>query len=394
MALVHVHGVGNRSGDDNEAGTALRDGLYRKFLIPALFAAPDRTRILNPVWGDQAAQARWGFASFPSSETEQLGGDADVEELLPGALVDVGDDPETCLLNTARRSMPDAVDALFTAAAVTHTDPASLDEFAAAAVRYTDSRESRFPRATEPQRYPWLDEVTDDEEFVERLDTEVLSDTPRDGTYESLGGSDSIREKLGYGLAAIRRSCVAMATRPTVGLVRALAGPRVSLLLGDVLIYLAQRGTTESPGPIVRTVADALDEAVAGADDGEPLIVLAHSMGGNIMYDLLTHYRPDLHVDLLVTIGTQVGLFEELKLFRASRADVPNGDEPYASTPSNVGRWLNVLDRSDPLAYRAAPVFGSVSDYTYPSGALWAHTAYLHQPHFHARLTRRLTEPQ
>lgn len=119
-------------------------------------------------------------------------------------------------------------------------------------------------------------------------------------------------------------------------------------------------------------------------------MVVAHSMGGNIVYDLLTHFRPNLVVDSLVTVGSQVGLFEELKLFAASRADIPGPGVDRVPKPPGVQRWVNVVDDCDPLAFRAAPVFDGVEDYTYPSGALWAHTAYMAQPHFHRRLADRL----
>ncbi|MBB4716917.1 hypothetical protein BJ965_006799 [Streptomyces luteogriseus] len=51
---------------------------------------------------------------------------------------------------------------------------------------------------------------------------------------------------------------------------------------------------------------------------------MAHSMGGNIVHDVLSFHRPKVHIDLLVTVGTQVGLFEELKLFAASDPGVPS----------------------------------------------------------------------
>lgn len=95
-------------------------------------------------------------------------------------------------------------------------------------------------------------------------------------------------------------------------------------LMGDVMGYFAERGTVVAPGPIVERITASLDEAARDAAvRGEPLVVLAHSMGGNIVYDVLSHFRPDIRVDLLVTVGTQVGLFEELKLFASSDSSCP-----------------------------------------------------------------------
>ena len=39
-----------------------------------------------------------------------------------------------------------------------------------------------------------------------------------------------------------------------------------------------------------------------------------------------------------------------------------------------------------------APIFRGAQDYVYPSGSIWAHTAYLRQPHFHARIASRARE--
>jgi pimeloyl-ACP methyl ester carboxylesterase len=125
------------------------------------------------------------------------------------------------------------------------------------------------------------------------------------------------------------------------------------------------------------------------ARDG-PLVVVAHSMGGNIAYDILSHFRPDLHIDTLVTVGTQVGLFEELKLFASSNRDLPTPAVPRLPALPNVDRWINVVDRGDVLAYRADPIFDGVDDYEYPSDAPWAHGAYFRQPNFHERLASRV----
>jgi hypothetical protein len=110
-------------------------------------------------------------------------------------------------------------------------------------------------------------------------------------------------------------------------------------------------------------------------------------MGGNIMYDLLTHFAPDLPVDLLVTVGTQVGLFAELGLFHDSATAAPPDRMPALSA-----QWINVVDAADILSYRVGPIVTGAQDYRYPSDALWAHSAYFRQPNFHSRLARRVGE--
>ena len=94
--------------------------------------------------------------------------------------------------------------------------------------------------------------------------------------------------------------------------------------MGDIFVYLVARGDLRAPGPIVVAVRDAILRAQNQAKPGEPLIVITHSMGGNIFYDLLTYYVPTMNVALWVSVGGQVAQFEEMKLFHASSSDGPN----------------------------------------------------------------------
>jgi hypothetical protein len=51
------------------------------------------------------------------------------------------------------------------------------------------------------------------------------------------------------------------------------------------------------------------------------------------------------------------------------------------------------MDRSDPLAFAASPVFAGAEDLVFCTGAWWAHTGYLTSCDFHARLARRVERP-
>src|SRR5205807_2167300 len=95
----------------------------------------------------------------------------------------------------------------------------------------------------------------------------------------------------------------------------------VTLFIGDVFVYLRTRDNSTSPGQIPKVVIDTLTEAKKAAPN-EPLIVLTHSMGGQIVYDLVTHFLPksqsSLRIDFWCATASQVGLFEEMKLFLES----------------------------------------------------------------------------
>jgi pimeloyl-ACP methyl ester carboxylesterase len=102
-----------------------------------------------------------------------------------------------------------------------------------------------------------------------------------------------------------------------------------------------QRGDRDHMGPIVADVVKTLQAAV---DAGTPVVVVAHSMGGQIVYDILSYYRPDIRVQKLVTVGSQVGLFEELRLLqKGKQAGCPDGPT-LVTRLDNVDEWINVFE--------------------------------------------------
>ncbi|GAA1560721.1 hypothetical protein GCM10009827_097530 [Dactylosporangium maewongense] len=386
MAVVYVHGVGNRFESPSDATGNTRDTLLRTLLLPALFTRPDNVEIISPYWGADGATFAWDLESANLTGIERLGPDDAgwISAALGGDPADV----ETALLALAKISLPDAVDLLYSVADQGPGTSSALLDFAPTVVKYCQRQICLQPDGSQLDRFPWLAHVRNDRELVRQLYAESL---PADGPLlEQLGDGDDVQHALARVLGRIRRELLAAPAGAAVSGARRLFGRTVATLFGDVATYLEARGTAEHPGPIVVDVITGLERAVRATAPGEPLVVLAHSMGGNIVYDVLTHFRPDLRVDVLVTIGTQVALFEELKLFRHKRVDVTRAAGLRMPLPPGVRQWLNVVDVADPLAYRASVVFDGVTDYLYPSGAAWAHTAYLRQPNFHARLAARL----
>jgi pimeloyl-ACP methyl ester carboxylesterase len=140
-------------------------------------------------------------------------------------------------------------------------------------------------------------------------------------------------------------------------------------------------------------VTKALDDAAARKANGDDkLVVVAHSMGGNIVYDILTHYRSDLVVDLLVTVGSQVAFFKEMGLYHEDAGQRPGPNPARVSKPAAVRAWLNVFDPMDVLAFAAGKVFEGVSDFAFSNQAspLDAHSLYFFRPGFHERLRARI----
>ena len=62
--------------------------------------------------------------------------------------------------------------------------------------------------------------------------------------------------------------------------------PKGIAFLGDVLVYL-HHGRTPSPS-IYERVREGLLALQPKDGEGEPMVVVTHSFGGEILYDLLT----------------------------------------------------------------------------------------------------------
>lgn len=178
--------------------------------------------------------------------------------------------------------------------------------------------------------------------------------------------------------------------------VRRPLGEFVTAFFGDVLWYVAQRGDADAPGPIPTRVLETLIAARASAPKDEPLVVLSHSMGGQIVYDLITHFLPqrpdlaDLRIDFWCAAASQVGFFAELGLFLEGPPDPPE-PHPFPS-PAHLGAWWNAWDHKDLLSYRVSGIFDGVDDTPYASrGTSWnEHNRYLYEAAFFQEMARRV----
>ena len=130
---------------------------------------------------------------------------------------------------------------------------------------------------------------------------------------------------------------------------------------GDVLLYQAR-------GENIRAfVRKRIEEATP------PVVLLAHSLGGIICFDLLVmNSLPK--VDLLVTVGSQAPFLYEINALQSLPFD-RSGDP----LPDHFPRWLNIYDPSDFLSYVGAKVFpGRVTDVKVNNEEPfpWSHSAY------------------
>jgi hypothetical protein len=367
MPLVFVHGVANRMSDAFNAGVATRDALFRRFVLRDHVRGDGaRVSVSSPYWGDLGARLRWGGASLPLEDFESLGADDAPYLALHASAQPAGkvESADRAVLDVARRSLPDAVDLLWSSAALVESGEAeALATLAAPARAYAVVHSS-------PE---WLDEVSNDQEMLTRLQLEMETQEPAVGgpgesqEWESLGIADAW-SALRRGAGKLKNAVTNVVGREASERIRPVAIPSIANFLGDVFVYLHQQG--DAAGPIRELIADEIRAAGKLREPADPLVLVAHSMGGNISYDLLTDELRDVPIDLYVTAETQVGFFEELKLFRTSDHSIPGDDlNRKVPRPANISRWINIFDYSDLLGFEVGSIIGDVEDFKYETGS-------------------------
>jgi pimeloyl-ACP methyl ester carboxylesterase len=385
MPVVFVHGVATRRNPDYERGVAARNALFRRYVYPALHW-DDRVDPFTVYWGGDAAEFRWHHASLPQGDAEAFGAAESVEDYLLVQLSG-GEDVDTSapLSSLARRSVEDAVDLIWASTAQEVAEAEVAQALAALAHRASD-------RMPELESDSVLTRAADDQEWLNALAARLEEAAPEsadeiDGV-EAFGGS-AVWDRLSEAVIRVQGAAGRLGGGAAAKLLRADIHRQAALFLGDVFFYLDRRGDRDHPGRIVSQVVQTLESAV---DAGAPLIVVAHSMGGGIVYDVLSYYRPDIRVKMLVTVGSQVGLFEELCLLQAGKqAGCPDGPTRVPKL-DNVEEWINVFDRNDLFAFATERIFEGAKDFDYSTGRglFAAHSSYFTMPSFYRRLAERV----
>ena len=168
-----------------------------------------------------------------------------------------------------------------------------------------------------------------------------------------------------------------------------LRGPMESFLpyfMGDILEYLLRRGTPQHLGPIPELMLGHLsDMQKIKRQTGEPIVVLTHSMGGQLMYDALSAYAPaqadleDLKVDFWCAAASQLGLFASLNLFVQHTS--PQGSLPPLG---NLDYLWNVWSPTDLLSFQSGGAIPHAHDISMSltGDAFRAHIEYIISPLF------------
>ncbi len=390
MPFVFVHGVNTRRGADYDREEQVRAAFLRQIVAPVVGIDPAHP-VFAPYWGRDGVSFWRNLEVIPKGrEVETFG--ADDKELPPSLGIGIAEGAVQSgdTFDALARRRPDvAIDLLFDAVL---QETRSEAEIMAVATAYRLSQE----RLADPAA-PWLETSTKDNVLDQVFD--VVS--PQNiGGAETFGGSlwglleEGAKRLALFGPDQLSHAVVAASRRPLT--------QKVATFIGDAFRYLAERGDGAVPGPIAASVLQSLQEASKfSREKGEPLVVISHSFGGEIVYDILTHYAQglDLQIDVWVTVGSQVGLFEEMSLLWTSPGRSDRNAMPREAIPSpqRVKRWLNIIDTNDVLGFLVLPTFtgavpGTVHDFKYNTGfpVTGAHSGYFKWPSFYKRLAQRI----
>lgn len=129
--------------------------------------------------------------------------------------------------------------------------------------------------------------------------------------------------------------------------------------IADVIVYQSHT-YREKIHTRVREVLERELGAGAGSAD-RPVKIIGHSLGGVVAFDMACLNHEPLHLEALVTLGSQPAFFHLLD----PREGVPPYEGEPVPLPSTIGRWTNVWDEYDVLAFATGEVF-RLADGTVP----------------------------
>lgn len=379
MAIVFIHGVATRSGASYKRDVLARNALFKSYLNVQLGLGLDRDPI-NVYWGEYGAQFRWDQASLPRGEVESFG-TLPYDDLLAVALEGYPASTDSSLCLVASESVERAIDLLWMDVAPHLASAEEAYEFGNMARLATD-------HITELNLDQDLAAIKNDLEWlgilVEKLNK--LADKPA-GYEESFGGNSFVQQ-LTESIDRMRSSAGRLSGKAVTHTLRERINQTTAIFFGDAFVYLDKRGTKKEPGQIIECIVRELENIPSN----EPLDLIAHSLGGLIAYDILSYYRPDIKVRNFVTIGSQVGFFEELCLLKRSEGGQCNVGPGRTPELKNINRWINVFDKCDFLAFATEAIFSNSEDYQYSTGkgVFTAHSSYLNRPSFYRRLAERI----
>jgi hypothetical protein len=416
MPLVFVHGVANRvdKRGNLESFEDYVEPLLRRYVAPILRSDPENAVIRLAYWGDEGVKFAWNGESRPRSVL--LGQGAAASPAVAERSAQLAALPDTRVVVRSAPASPASVPSGLIAAGsqggpalpqlkVLGPDVLSdlLAAFISAEMPPGGDQSAALIAADDAARDPAvrtaLAAAPDLQAEADVLRRAIESRIAADAGLIAQGTSPLSRV-----MDTVRETVSRVAGAPGAAVSTALLELRkplnnlVTLFAGDVFVYLQTRGDSARPGKIPTVVMKTLEDARTAAPN-EPMVVLSHSMGGQIIYDLVTHFLPATfggRIDFWAAAASQVGLFEEEKLFLAKdpKYSAANGNKVPFPDRKYLGGWWNVWDSNDVISYTADPIFEGVDDESYNSGVsvIQAHGEYLQRPSFYRKFAAKLTE--
>ena len=433
MPIVYIHGVATRNDDTLYAAELKRRLTFlERYIAPAIADDPEHVAIIPIYWGDFGAQFAWNRHSRPPTP---LVGQGTTPEITPGEQVALRVELHDALAELPRRPAARVDTGGLTAAGVgpaaadnapplrlKDLTPAQLADLLVATIRLVaaDPRDEALAAvaadtlAHDPATHSRLKKCANSREELAVLDALFVQyygqEVSQDGGIVGMGTPvwlQRLQDRVAEALSRDADLSGFLLARAAVELLRKPLNEQVTLFVGDVLTYLAERGDAREPGPIPKLALAKLREAHENKlqRGGEPLIVLSHSMDGQIVYDLVTHFLPatpayaDIRIDFWCATASQVGLFEEMKRFKASSKLYAAATKLRAPFPDRrfLGGWWNVWDHNDVISFSVREIFSEeVDDEPYDSGMFIAaaHGGYLERPSFYRSFAAKLKAAQ
>jgi hypothetical protein len=428
VPILYVHGVNTRS---RERFLAI-EPLLRRLVAPAISNDPDSVPIEDYFWGEHAFRPAWGGASRPRTRLLRQGADLAKGDIVAMSLASA-ESRVAIELPAQRQGSARDEDALLapgfggpaarTLPLLTRLTPDELSDLLAGLAAHTHEQKAERARAmgevdeealaAEKGRLLLaVDTVAQDletqaliagkppEQQLDIVLERVRAEADRQAPLAAQGLRDywpALKDRVAEALsraedrAGYIASIVAAESRPWLSDI-------ASNFIGDVFVYLKNRDNPRNaPGEILAGLLAALQKSHGhkAARAGEPLVVLTHSMGGQLIWDaatwLLPQHNSDIRVDFWCATASQVGFFAEAKLFASSAKEHGPGT-PVPFPAAHLGVWWNVWDHNDFLSFTAETICAGVDDEPYDSGSslIAAHSGYLDRPSFYRAFARKL----
>lgn len=121
--------------------------------------------------------------------------------------------------------------------------------------------------------------------------------------------------------------------------------------IADVIVYQSHTYREKIQMRVREVIKRELGEQAGTIH--QPIKVVAHSLGGVASFDLACLNHDPLHIEALVTMGSQPAFFHLLD----PREGVPAFEGEPVHVPATIGRWTNIWDEYDMLGFATDEVF-------------------------------------